>query len=94
MYERKIDFLPVDIYISHSKKFLVEADGIRPPLTAVTGFGNVDAEKLIKARLEGSFASIEQLASRAKLGKVAVEMLRKAGCLKGMPESAQMNFFE
>ncbi|MNO72697.1 DNA polymerase III PolC-type [compost metagenome] len=94
MYERKIDFLPVDIYISQSKKFLVESDGIRPPLTAVTGFGNVDAEKLIKARLEGSFASIEQLASRAKLGKVAVEMLRKAGCLKGMPESAQMNFFE
>lgn len=94
MYERNIKFLPVDIYISDSKKFLVEEDGIRPPLSAITGFGNVDADKLVAARKDGNFASIEQLANRAKLGKVAIETLRKDGCLNGMPESAQINFFE
>lgn len=94
MYERNIEFLPVDIYISDTSKFMVEEKGIRPPLTAITGFGKVDAEKLIKARQDGKFSSIEQLALRAKIGKVAIEVLKKAGCLNGMPASAQMNFFE
>ncbi|MCX8074080.1 MAG: PolC-type DNA polymerase III [Clostridia bacterium] len=94
MYERNINFLPVDIYISDDKKFIVESDGIRPPLSAITGFGNVDAEKLVAARKNGIFASIEELANRAKLGKVAIETLKNQGCLKELPDSAQMNFFE
>lgn len=94
MYERNIEFLPVDLYLSESKKFKVEKEGIRPPLCAIKGFGYVDAEKIVVSRKDGKFDSIEQLTIRAKLGKVAVDTLRKAGCLDGMPESAQMNFFD
>ena len=30
-YERGLNFLPVDLYKSDSKKFIVENDGVRPP---------------------------------------------------------------
>ncbi len=94
MNERGVNFLPVDIYKSDSKKFLVEDDGIRPPLSALTGFGEVDANKLVEARKETKFSSIEDMASKAKIGKVAVETLQKAGCLDGMPRSEQMDMFD
>ncbi len=94
MYERDINFLPVDIYLSDAKKFLVEERGIRPPLSAITGFGEVDAKKLVEARKEGKFETIEQVASRAKIGKVAMQTLENEGCFKGMPRSSQMSLFE
>ncbi|MDD3303937.1 MAG: PolC-type DNA polymerase III [Clostridia bacterium] len=94
MYERNISFLPVDIYKSDATHFLVEKDGIRPPLSALTGFGEVDANKLVEARNIGRFTSIEQMAGAAKIGKVAVETLQKAGCLNGMPRSEQLDMFD
>ncbi|MDD2376119.1 MAG: PolC-type DNA polymerase III [Clostridia bacterium] len=94
LYEREIKFLPVDIYLSLSNKFLVEEEGIRPPLTALTGFGGVDAEKLIEARKQGKFESIEDVQIKAKLGKVSIEVLEKNGCFKNMPKSSQLNFLD
>lgn len=94
MYERDIKFLPVDIYLSSASKFTVEEDGIRPPLSALTGFGGVDAEKLIAARNQGKFESIEDVQIKAKLGKVSLEVLEKNGCFNGMPRSSQLSFLE
>lgn len=94
MYERDVNFLPVDIYLSASNKFLVEEDGIRPPLTALTGFGGVDAEKLIEARKNGKFESIEDVQIKAKLGKVSMEILEKNGCFQNMPRSSQLSFLD
>ena len=37
MYERGLKFLPIDLYKSHSTKFLMEEDGIRPPLNSIPG---------------------------------------------------------
>ena len=93
MNERGIEFLPVDLYKSHHSKFLVEDDGLRPPLSAINGFGPVDAENLYNAAKEGKFMSISDMQIRSKIGKVAVETLRNAGCLKGMSESNQMSLF-
>ena len=50
--------------------------------------GNIE-----KARKEGMFDSIDELKIRAKLGKSGIELLRNAGCLKGMTESNQMSLF-
>ncbi len=94
MYERGLEFLPVDIYKSDAKRFIVEDKKIRPPLSKLNGFGEVDAEKLVKAREEGRFTSIEQMMLKSKIGKVAVETLRQAGCLEGMPRSEQMDMFD
>ena len=95
MLERGIDFLPIDIYKSDAVKFLVEDGNVRPPLSALTGFGTINAKSLVKSREEdGRFSSKENLMLRAKLGKVALEILEKSNCLNGMPNSAQMNLFD
>ena len=93
MNERGIDFLPVDLYKSHHSKFIVEPDGLRPPLSAINGFGPIDAENLYNAAREGKFMSISDMQIKSKIGKVAIETLRNAGCLKGMSESNQMSLF-
>ncbi len=93
MNERGIEFLPVDLYKSHYSKFIVEDDGLRPPLSAINGFGPVDAENLYNAAKEGKFMSISDMQIKSKIGKVAIETLRNAGCLKGMSESNQMSLF-
>ena len=93
MYARGIKFLPLDLYKSSATRFLMEDDGIRPPLNSLPGFGTVAAEGIEKARKEGMFDSIDELKIRAKLGKSGIELLRNAGCLKGMTESNQMSLF-
>ncbi len=95
MNERGIKFLPVDLYKSTVNKFVVEEDGIRPPFSALTGFGEVDAGKLVEAREKyKTFSSIEDMTSKAKIGKAALEILRASGCLDGMPRSEQMDMFD
>lgn len=94
MLERDVIFLPIDIYISDATKFLVEDEGIRPPLASIPGFGGVNALNVIKARLEGKFSSVENLAARAHLGKMGIELLDKYGCLKKMPKSSQVSMFD
>ena len=94
MNERGINFLPVDIYKSDVDKFLLEGKNLRPPLSALTGFGEVDARKLVEARQNGRFTSIEDMMIKSKIGKVACETLQQAGCLDGMPRSEQMDMFD
>ena len=93
MYERGIKFLPIDLYISKAEYFIMEEDGIRPPLTSIPGLGPIDAENIVKARENGEFMSIDELQIRAKIGKVAVETLKNAGVLDGMSQSNQISLF-
>ena len=93
MYERGIDFLPIDLYKSHATKFRIEEDGIRPPLNSLPGLGTVAAIGIDEAKKDGKFMSIDDMKIRSKIGKSVVELLEKAGCLKGMTQSNQMSFF-
>ena len=94
MYERGIKFLPIDLYESDATKFIMEEDGIRPPLNSIAGLGNVASLNIQNAhQKEGKFMSVEELKIRAGVGKSAVELLEKAGCLKGMTLSNQMSLF-
>ena len=93
MYERGIKFLPIDLYKSHATKFLVEEDGIRPPLNSIPGLGTVAAEGIDMAKKDGKFMSIDDMKIRSKIGKSVIELLEKVGCLKGMSQSNQMSLF-
>ena len=93
MYERGFEFLPVDLYKSHSTKFQIEDGKLRPPLNSIAGLGNVAAESIYNARLEEPFECIEDLQQRGKIGKSVTELLDKFGCLKGMTKSNQMSLF-
>ena len=93
MYERGINFLPIDLYKSHATKFIVEEDGIRPPLNSIPGLGTVAAEGIDEAKKDGKFMSIDDMKIRSKIGKSVIELLEKIGCLKGMSQSNQMSLF-
>lgn len=95
MYERGFKFLPIDLYKSHATKFLLEEEGIRPPLNSIAGMGTVAAEGIYKAVNGGKpISSIEDLKKRAKIGNAAIELLRKFNCLEGLPESDQLSLFD
>lgn len=93
MYERGLEFLPIDLYKSHATNFIMEEDGIRPPLNSIAGLGTVAAQGIDDAKLEGKFMSIDDLRLRSKIGKTMIELLEKAGCLRGMSQSNQMSLF-
>ena len=93
MYERGINFLPIDLYKSHATKFILEEDGIRPPLNSIPGLGTVAAQSIDEAKKDGEFMCIDELQQRAKIGKSVVELLKKFGCLNGMTQSNQMSLF-
>jgi len=95
MYERGFKFLPIDLYKSHSSKFLIEDGMIRPPFSSIAGLGGVAAESIenaVKAE-NGKFMSIDDLQYKAKIGNSVVELLTKFGCLEGMSKSNQLSLF-
>lgn len=95
MYERGIGFLPIGLYKSHSTRFIVEDDGLRPPINSISGMGAVAAEGIYSAAHQGRpISSIEDLKKRAKVGNAAIDALKKFDCLKGLPENDQLSFFD
>ena len=94
MYERGFEFLPIDLYKSHSTKFRIEDGKIRPPLSSIAGLGEVAAEGIYQAaQKEGKFMCIDDLQIKAKIGKSMVDLLGKFGCLDGMSQSNQISLF-
>ena len=93
MYERGLKFLPIDLYKSHYKNFIVEDEGIRPPFSSIAGFGPIAAESLYKAAKKEEFMSIDEIRIRAKLGDSTIDLLREFGVLDGMQESNQISLF-
>ena len=94
MYERGIEFLPVDLYQSHASKFQKVGNAILPPLNAFPGVGTSAAESIYKAAQEGKFLSQDDLKNRSGANKSVIETLAANGVLKGLPESSQMSLFD
>ncbi len=95
MLARGIEFLPVDIYKSDARIYMIEDGKIRLPFGAVDGIGENAAVSLAKAREDGGgdFLSYDDLMARAGVGKSVCEALKNAGALGDMPESNQISLF-
>ncbi|MCL2497267.1 MAG: PolC-type DNA polymerase III [Symbiobacteriaceae bacterium] len=87
---RGVKFLPVDLYISHATKYLVEEEGLRVPLSALPGLGASAAQNIVEARAGEPFTSIEDLRLKAKINRAVIDVLQKAGCLKELSETDQL----
>ena len=93
MLARGIEVLPVDLYKSQAKKFVIEDGKIRLPFCSLSGVGESAAEALAAGAAKGEFMSVDDLISKTKVTKAVVETLRECGALGDLPESAQMSLF-
>ncbi|MFV0504601.1 MAG: PolC-type DNA polymerase III [Lachnospirales bacterium] len=94
MYERDIEFLPIDLYESKANKFTVKENGILPPLCTIAGLGGNAAESIVLEREVEEFSTIEDLRSRTKVNKNVVDIMKRNGILTGIPETNQFSFLE
>ena len=90
MLARGIEVLPVDIYKSEAKKFVIEDGRIRLPFSSLPGLGENAAQNIINARDEEPFFSVEDLQIRAKLSKAVIDILRTNGALDNIQETDQL----
>ncbi len=91
---RGVEFLPVDLYKSHSYKFIMEDGKIRLPFTAIAGLGEAAAESMHKAAdPKDPYISCDDLQSRTGITKAVLQSLQDLGVVAGLPETSQMTFF-
>jgi len=94
MQLRGIRMLPVDLYKSDLKNFLIEGNDLRCPFTSISGFPEAAAQGIIDTRDPSRpYISIEDLKARAHLGDGVIETLRSQGALEGMPATSQVDLF-
>lgn len=93
MNARGIRFLPIDLYASHATRFLLEGDGIRPPINALQGVGSNAAAAIQEAREAGEFLSIEEFRTRTRATKTVIETLKSHGVFRNLPETSQISLF-
>ena len=92
MNMRGIRFLPVNLYKSDVRKFLIEDGNIRCPFISLPGLGESAAIPIVEARKNGEFMSIEDLQKRGRVGSSMIDLLRAHGALEGMSETNQTSF--
>ncbi len=93
MKKRGFGFLPPDLYASDGSHFIIKGQQLLVPFTALPGMGQGAAQRIIKARSERPFLSVEDLRSRARLSKNLMEMFLQCGCLHDLPERNQLSLF-
>ncbi|MEE0858090.1 MAG: PolC-type DNA polymerase III [Acutalibacteraceae bacterium] len=93
MLARGISALPIDIYKSEAKMFVIEGNKIRLPFSSLAGVGEAAAMSLAEGGKQGEYLSIEELKSRTGVSTAVVETLKEAGALGDIPESSQMSLF-
>ncbi len=90
---RGIKFLPISLEKSDATSFLPENGAIRMPFMSLGGLGENAAQKIIEARNESPFFSVEDLQIRAKLSKSVIDILRGCGALDNLSETDQLSMF-
>ncbi len=94
MYARGIEFLPIDIYMSHPTKYLNIGGKILPALNSIAGLGDKAAQSIADARENGRFFSIDDFKQRTSVSETHIELFKSFGCFKGIPQSAQVSLFD
>lgn len=94
MYARGFEFLPIDLYKSHSRNFQIVDGKLLPPFKSIDGLGEVAADGIYEAAKNGKFLSIEDFMSRSKVSSTNASLMKDLGILKGLNNSNQISLFE
>ena len=94
MYARGFEFLPIDLYKSHSRNFQIIDGKLLPPFKSIDGLGESAADGIFEAAKNGPFKSVEDFINRAKVTKTNASLMVDLGILKGLPQSNQLSLFD
>ncbi|WP_026507627.1 PolC-type DNA polymerase III [Butyrivibrio sp. MC2013] len=94
MYERGIEFEPIDIFRAKSRLFQVVGDKIMPSLKSFDGMGEKAADAVVEAAAQGPFLSKDDFKDRTKCPQKVVDAMAELGLLGDLPESNQISLFD
>ncbi len=93
MMSRGYGFLPIDLYKSHSRDYLIEDGKLRIPFGAISGIGGKAADKLYETAQKGDFISVDEFQNQSGASKSIIEALEHLGALGNLPKSNQLSLF-
>jgi DNA polymerase-3 subunit alpha (Gram-positive type) len=95
MLLRGVAVLPVSIYKSHARVYLLEGGKVRLPFAALEGVGEKAAESLQNAREdgEGAYLSRDDFKRRTGASSAVMALLEGMGAFAGLPKSRQLSLF-
>ena len=94
MYARGFEFMPIDLYKSHSRNFQIIDGKLLPPFKSIDGLGEAASDGIYEAAKNGAFLSKEDFISRSKVSKTSAALMADLGILSGLPESNQLSLFD
>ncbi len=94
MYARGYEFMYPSFQNSYAEKFDVREGKVVVPLCALEGIGENAGKILFEENKTKPFRTVDDVKTRGKANKVAIEAMRENEMLKGLPEADQISFFE
>ena len=94
MYARGYEFMPIDIYRSQAKDFLIIEGKIMPSFCSIDGMGEKAAEAVVEEAKKGKFLSVEDFCQRTKTSKTVAETMKAMGLFGDLPETNQISLFD
>jgi len=94
MYARGFDFLPIDVYRSHSRLFQIVDGKLLPPFNSIDGLGDSAAEGIMEAGKDGPYLSKDDFRTRTKASKTITDKMAELNLLGDIPESNQISLFD
>ncbi|MEG0919500.1 MAG: PolC-type DNA polymerase III [Anaerovoracaceae bacterium] len=93
MYSRGYEFENPNFEHSRAVHFSVLNGKVLVPFCALNGVGDSAGKSICQEYKIKPFETIEEIKERAKANKTAIESLRAAGVLAGLPETDQLSLF-